>query len=74
MEYAGPFAEFPCIAGLCQNFVIPTPADRALQKLQELTSQRFGKNKNSWRKWLKTHSKEMVENNEPDRRALSLDL
>lgn len=65
LEAVGPFADYPFFFGLCREpntqhkrFIIcPTPADSALQQLRTLTGQKFGKDKNAWRKWIEVHIK-----------------
>ena len=64
-ENAGPFAEHPCFLHTCRdannsfkNLPCPTPADSALERLRTLTGQKFGKDKNIWRRWIETHNKE----------------
>jgi hypothetical protein len=66
-EQSGPFAGHPCFLHNCQDpnkpskyLVNRTPADTALEKLKRLTGQKFGKNKNAWRKWIESNTKETV--------------
>jgi hypothetical protein len=61
---AGPFADHPCVTNIRNELKkaerpraeCPTFADAALETLRRLTGQRFGKNKNAWRKWIEKHS------------------
>jgi len=64
-EQCGPFADHPCFLKECVDpnkpskyIVDRTPADRALEKLRKFTGQKFGKNKNAWRRWIEQNNKE----------------